>query len=147
MEAMRRFAGIAMVAISAAGFGTLAILGRHAYANGLDALTILSLRFSLSALVLAGLLAARHERLPRGTTLLQLVAMGAIGYVGQAFCYLTALKYASPGLVALLLYLYPVFVVILSAIWLHEAIDRVKALALGLALADLALTVGPEGGR
>jgi drug/metabolite transporter (DMT)-like permease len=49
--------------------------------------------------------------------------------------------------VALLLYLYPVFVVILSAIWLHEAIDRVKALALGLALADLALTVGPEGGR
>jgi len=57
--------------------------------------------------------------------------MGAIGYVGQAFCYLTALKYASPGLVALLLYLYPVFVAILSAIWLHEPITHRKALTLG----------------
>ena len=144
---MNRLTGIVLVAISAAAFGTLGILGRYAYADGMDALTIMALRFSLAALVLLALLAARREPLPRGRSLMLLVGMGAIGYVGQAFCYLTALKYASPGLVTLLLYLYPVFVAILSAIFLHEPITRRKALILGVALVGLALTAGPAGGQ
>ena len=73
--------------------------------------------------------------------------MGAIGYVGQAFCYLSAVKYASPGLVALLLYLYPGFVTILSVILLHERVSPSKWLVLGLALVGTALTVGPQGGQ
>jgi len=136
-----------LVAVSALGFSTLGILGRYAYAAGMDALTILFLRFSLAAVLMAVLLAARHESLPRGPALLRLIGMGAVGYVCQAFFYFSALKYASPGLVAFLLYLYPVFVAALSALVLHEPIRRVKAIALGLALTGTALTVGPAGGQ
>jgi drug/metabolite transporter (DMT)-like permease len=78
---------------------------------------------------------------------LQLVGMGALGYVGQAMAYLTALKYASSGLVALLLYLYPIFVAVLSATVLRQKITTPTILALALALAGLVLTVGPEGGQ
>jgi drug/metabolite transporter (DMT)-like permease len=144
---MNRLLGIVLVAVSAAAFGTLAIFGRYADAAGIDVLTVLFFRFSLAAVVLVILFVARREPLPRGLTLLQLVGMGAIGYMGQAFCYLTALKYASAGLVALLLYLYPVFVAILSTLWLREPMTRWKMGALGLALAGTALTVGPEGGQ
>jgi drug/metabolite transporter (DMT)-like permease len=144
---LNRLVGMILVAVSAAAFGTLAILGRYAYADGMDALTILFFRFTLSAMVMTVLLAARHEPLPRGSALTRLMGMGAIGYVGQAFSYLTALKYASAGLVALLLYLYPVFVALLSAILLHERVTHLKTLALGLALAGTALTVGPQGGQ
>jgi drug/metabolite transporter (DMT)-like permease len=144
---MNPLAGIVLIAVSATSFGTLAIFGRYAYAEGMDTLTILFLRFSLSAVLMAILLVTRRESLPRGLALIQLVGMGAIGYVGQAFSYFTALKYASAGLVALLLYLYPLFVAILSAILLRQRITRVKRLALGLALAGTALTVGPEGGQ
>lgn len=147
MKSMRRLTGILLIVISAASFGTLGILGRFAYADGLDAPTMMALRFSLSALVLLLLLVVRREPLPRGRTLLQLIGMGALGYVGQAFAYLTALKYATPGLVALLLYLYPVFVVILSAVFLRERIGGLKLFALALALAGLALTVGPASGE
>jgi drug/metabolite transporter (DMT)-like permease len=144
---VNRLVGIILVAVSAAAFGTLAILGRYAYADGMDALTILFFRFTLSAMVMTVLLSARHEPLPRDSALIRLIGMGAIGYVGQAFSYFTALKYASSGLVALLLYLYPVFVAVLSAILLHERITRPKTLTLGLALAGTALTVGPQGGQ
>ncbi len=144
---MNPLAGIVLVAVSATSFGTLAIFGRYAYADGMDTFTILFLRFSLSAVLMAILLVTRRESLPRGLALIQLVGMGAIGYVGQAFSYFTALKYASAGLVALLLYLYPLFVAILSAILLRQRITGVKRLALGLALAGTALTVGPEGGQ
>lgn len=144
---MNRLIGIVLVAISAASFGTLAILGRYAYADGLDAPTILFLRFSLAALVLAPVLAVRRQARPPAPAVLRLVGMGAIGYVGQAMAYLTALKYASSGLVALLLYLYPIFVAVLSATVLRQKITRPTVLALALALFGLALTVGPEGGQ
>lgn len=144
---MNRLVGIILVVVSAAAFGTLAIIGRYAYAAGIDVLTLLFLRFSLSAVVMAVVLAARRERLPRGGTLVLLLGMGAIGYVGQSFSYFTAIKHASPGLVALLLYLYPVFVTVLSVLWLREEISRWKLAALGLALVGTALTVGPAGGQ
>ncbi len=144
---MRRLSGILLIVISAAAFGSLAILGRYAYADGLDAITLLFLRFSLAAVVMAGLLFLRHESLPRGSALVRLIGMGAIGYVGQSYCYLTAVRYASPGLAALLLYLYPVIVALLSILILHEKVTRTKVLALGLALLGMALTIGPEGGQ
>jgi drug/metabolite transporter (DMT)-like permease len=144
---MRRLIGILLIVISAAAFGSLGILGRYAYADGLDAITLLFIRFSLAAVLMVCLLFIRHENLPRGSTLGRLIGMGAIGYVGQSFCYLTAVKYASPGLVALLLYLYPVIVALLSMLFLHEKVTRTKMLALGLALSGVALTVSPEGGQ
>lgn len=144
---MNRLIGIILIVISAASFGSLAIFGRFAYADGIDVFTLLFLRFSISAVLMGGVLILRHEPLPRGGILLRLIGMGAIGYVGQSFSYLTAIKYASAGLVALLLYLYPVFVAFLSSIFLHEKITRLKALALALALTGTALTVSPEGGQ
>ena len=146
-DLLQRILGIFLVAVSAAAFGTLAIFGRYAYAAEMDAITILFLRFSLSALVLLAILRLRRESLPRGRPLVPLIGMGAIGYVGQAVCYLAALNYASSGLVALLLYLYPAFVTVLSVVVLHERMTRLKLLALLLALIGTGLTIGPAGGQ
>ena len=144
---MQRLSGMFLIVISAAAFGSLGILGRFAYADGLDAITLLFIRFSVAAVLMASLLILRRERLPRGSTMGWLVGMGAIGYVGQSYCYLTAVKYASPGLVALLLYLYPIIVALLSIAILHEKVTRAKILALCLALTGIALIVRPEGGQ
>jgi len=144
---MRRLTGILLIAISAASFGTLAIFGRFLYAQGMDTFTVLFLRFGFSALLMTLILILRHEPLPRGRVLALLIGMGAIGYVGQSFSYLSAIKYASAGLVALLLYLYPMFVFVLSVIFLHEKVTWVKVGALALALVGTALTVGPAGGQ
>ncbi|MBK6793833.1 MAG: EamA family transporter [Anaerolineales bacterium] len=144
---MKRFTGILLIGISAASFGTLAIFGRFAYADGMDTFTVLFLRFGLSAAFMTFLLILRKEPYPRGRILAQLIGMGAIGYVGQSFLYMTAIKYASAGLVALLLYLYPFFVAVLSVIFLHEKLTRTKIIALVLALVGAALIVGPVSGQ
>ena len=144
---MKRITGILLIAISAASFGTLAIFGRYAYDAGMDTFTVLFLRFSVAAVLMGILLAARRESLPKGRVLGQLIGMGALGYVGQSFMYLTAINYASAGLVALLLYLYPFFVMVLSVIVFREKVTRVKIIALVLALIGTALTVDPQGGQ
>ena len=144
---MKQLTGILLIAISAASFGTLAIFGRFLYADGLDTFTMLFLRFGIAALLMLLILFVRREPMPRGKILLQLIGMGALGYVGQSFCYLTAIKYASAGLVALLLYLYPTFVFVLSVFVLREKVNWLKVAALALALTGTALTVDPAGGQ
>lgn len=144
---MKKFTGILLIAISAASFGTLAIFGRFLYADGMDTFTLLFLRFGIAASIMTFILILRREPFPRGRVLALLVGMGALGYAGQSFSYLSAIKFASAGLVALLLYLYPMFVFVLSVIFLHEKVTWPKALALTLALAGAALTANPEGGQ
>ncbi|MBI5823590.1 MAG: DMT family transporter [Chloroflexi bacterium] len=143
---MNRLSGILLIAISAAFFGTLAIFGKFAYNDGMDIYTVLFLRFGISASFMTVILLLRKEHFPRRSILAQLIGMGALGYVGQSFLYLTAINYASAGLVALLLYLYPFFVSILSVIFLREKITSIKIIALLLALTGTALTVGPVSG-
>lgn len=144
---MKRLIGILLIAISAASFGTLAIFGHYAYADGMDTFTVLFIRFGISAVFMTVILLLRKEHFPSRQILAQLVGMGALGYVGQSFLYMTAIKHASSGLVALLLYLYPMFVFILSVFVLREKVSTVKVIALTLALVGLALTVDPNGGQ
>lgn len=113
----------------------------------MDIFTVLFLRFGVSALFMILILLLRREHFPDRRILAQLIGMGALGYVGQSFLYMTAIKYASTGLVALLLYLYPMFVFILSVLILQEKATSIKVAALILALIGLALTVDPKGGQ
>jgi len=144
---LNRLIGVLLIIISAASFGTLAIFGRYAYADGIDTFTLLFLRFAIAAILMGTFLALRGEALPRGRSLVALIGMGGLGYVGQSFCYLSAIKYASAGLVALLLYLYPTFVAILSVIFLKRKLTRLKVFALLLATLGVALTANPQGGQ
>jgi drug/metabolite transporter (DMT)-like permease len=133
------------ILVSASAFGALAIFARVAYAAGVDVMTLLFLRFGLAALVFLAIAMVRRHALPRGRELAIVVAMGAIGYAGQSFCYFSALRYISPGLVALLLYSYPAIVTILAVVFLRERLRISKVVALALALAGLAITIGPVG--
>jgi drug/metabolite transporter (DMT)-like permease len=144
---MKKLIGILFIAVSAASFGALGIFGKLTHDDGADLFTVLFLRFGISALIMSVILILRREHFPRGKILAQLVGMGALGYVGQSFTYLTAVNYASPGLVALLLYLYPLFVAVLSVIFLREQVTQIKVIALAIALVGAALTVDPEGGQ
>lgn len=139
-----RTVGVLLIAVSAASFGAMAIFARVAYDGGADVTAVLFLRFALAAPLMAVLLRLRGLRWPRGRTLAGLAAMGGVGYVGQSLSFFTALTMASAGLVALLLYLYPAIVTLLSTVVLGVPLTPVRAAALTIALVGAALTIGPE---
>jgi drug/metabolite transporter (DMT)-like permease len=139
--------GALLVALSASAFGAMAIFGRYAYAGGADVLGLLTLRFLIGGVLLAAIARRRGIAWPRGRTLGGIVAMGALGYVGQSVCYFVALQHAQASLVALLLYLYPAFVTVLAALWLGERLTLVKGAALVLCLGGSALMVGGGHGE
>jgi drug/metabolite transporter (DMT)-like permease len=140
-----RLSGMALVVTSAASFGSLPLFARAAYAAGSDPQTVLLVRFVLAGAILCAAMVIRGAALPRGRTLLGLILLGAIGNVGQALSYYTALTLASVSLVALLLYLYPALVHALSALVLRERLHRYQVVALGMALGGAVLTAGRVG--
>jgi drug/metabolite transporter (DMT)-like permease len=143
---MQRFQGMLFVVISAIAFGAIPIFARTAYHAGSDPISVLFFRFLIASIVMVPSIVVRKISFPRGRFLLGLMLMGGIGYVGQSFCYFTALTMASAGLVAILLYLYPAIVTILSTLLFKERITGLKGLALILALAGTVLTIGLGGG-
>jgi drug/metabolite transporter (DMT)-like permease len=131
-----------LVALSAACFGAMAIFARYASASGADVFGMLAVRFIIAAAALLLVMKWRGIVFPPWRRVLALAAMGGIGYVGQSFCYFTALNHAQASLVALLLYLFPFFVTVLAAIFLKERLTPVAVAALALCLLGSALTVG-----
>ncbi len=143
-------AGLALVLISAAGYGTQAIFARLAYAAGANVPTVLLLRFLMAIVVLWAVLllsgrgnlaweAVRHPK-----RLFGLLALGII-FAGNSIAFFTALTYLHTAVVELLLYLYPGIVLLLSAVFLRERLSALKFVALALAISGSALTVGPPG--
>ena len=142
-----RLIGAVFVAVSAAAFGSMAIFGVWAQDDGVDTPTVLFARFFAAALILACVQYARGIPMPTLRRCRPVAAMGAIGYVGQSYCYFLALEHADASLVALLLYLFPAFVAVLAAVFLRERTNAITAGALVLALIGTALVVGGGDGE
>lgn len=136
-----RTKGVVLSVISAVGFGSMSIFAKLAYAAGVDLATLLFLRFSLAAAMLTAVMFAIRQPWPRGRDFALLVAMGAVGYVGQATCFFAALHYASAGVTALLLYLYPAIVLLFGKWILRRPLGRQRLIAVGLALFGTAMTI------
>jgi drug/metabolite transporter (DMT)-like permease len=133
--------GIALIAVSAASFGAMAILARSAYASGANVVGILWLRFLLAGPILFVATLATGHRFPRRRQLAVAAAMGGIGCLGQAMAYFSALEHASAGLVALLLYLYPVVTIVLAAGFLGEDVLPLQIAGGAMILAAAGLVV------
>jgi len=137
-----RVKGAGYIAVSACSFAAMAIFAKTAYGSGAETMAVLLLRFGISALLMTVIMIAGKHRWPRGRNLLTLIGMGSLGYVGQSFCFFTALNYASAGLVALLLYLHPAMVSLAGSAFLGYRLTVRKFLAILAALGGTGLIVG-----
>jgi drug/metabolite transporter (DMT)-like permease len=154
--------GALFVLISATGFATLAVLGKLAFIAGLTIPTMLTLRLFIGSvifLLLFGLSHAmgRKQRRRRceldpeslslslkGRELMLAVGLGGVGYAAMSGLFFWGLEFMPVGMVAIVLYTYPVLVVVLSAIVLKERVTRYTIMALALSLGGLVLITGAD---
>lgn len=137
--------GTALVLVSAVGFGTLGILGKLTDAAELSIPTVLVFRFLFATVIVWLLLGVRGElRLLRGRSLLFGLALGGLGYAAQSGLYFWGLTFMTAGLVGIVLYTYPVFVVAVAAMRLDEPVTRRTVAALAAAIGGVALVTGAD---
>ena len=152
-----RYRGYWLTAAGASLFSTKAIFIKLAYQDDLNAMLMLAYRmaFSIPFFVLAGLWAWRQlqasgEAAPSWQTLAGAVATGCIGYYLSSFTDFKGLEYISAQLERLVLFTYPIWVLLIGAVALGQKVSRHAVIAAAISYAGLAIVFGldlPEGGR
>src|SRR6185369_2785721 len=135
--------GAWFIVASAAGFASLGILIKCAFAGGANISTILAGRFLIAALFLLLFLRVRRTSIiisPRSTV--QLILMGAVGYGGMSMLYANAIHYLPASLTSMLLYTYPALVTVLAVLVGDERFFLQKGAALLICSAGLVLLLG-----
>ncbi len=142
----QRLVGVVLVLVSAASFGSGALFAKPVYGAGVGWLTLLAWRFLIGAgLSWAWLLqsADRRAGLRRLSRRRVVVALGlGIIYLGNAGTYYAALETVSASLAALIVYIYPAFVAVLSIRMGHALVGQRPWIALATVLAGVALALG-----
>jgi drug/metabolite transporter (DMT)-like permease len=142
----RRLAGIALVLVSAAGFGSGTILAAPVYETGVDWLTLVGWRFLIGAALAWAWVAvssgrrAAVRRLSRRQIAIAL-GLGAL-YTGNSGTYYAALETVPAALAGVLVYTYPVIVAVLSLRFATRLSGRRPWIALGLAIVGVVLALG-----
>jgi drug/metabolite transporter (DMT)-like permease len=142
----QRLVGAGLVLVSAASFGSGALFAKPVYAAGVDWLTLLAWRFLIGAslswvwLALSADRRAGLRRLPRRRIAMAL-GLGVL-YLGNSGTYYAGLETVSASLAALIVFVYPAIVAVLSLRVGHRLVGRRPWLALALALAGTALALG-----
>ena len=141
-----RAVGITLIVVSACGFGSGPLFAKPIYAAGLDWMTLTTWRFIFAALLSWGWLLSwpAHRAALRSLSrrrVLTIVALG-IFYMGNTGTYFAGLETVPASLSALIVYVYPSLVAVLSIRFAHRLHGRRPWFALALATAGVALAVG-----
>ncbi|HXZ47738.1 MAG TPA: DMT family transporter [Usitatibacter sp.] len=137
-----RLTGAAFCAVAAVAFSGKAVIIKLAYRYGVDALTLLALRMLFSA-PLFGALAAWSARrggaqaLSRGE-LASIAALGLVGYYLSSYFDFLGLQHITVALERLVLFLYPTFVLLLSALLLGRRVTVVDVIGIGVSYLGIA---------
>lgn len=132
--------GVLLALLSAASFSTLGIFAKLIYAEGFSTSQALAWRFTGAAVFLWIWILAAERRLPPLRPNLPVLALGLLGFAPQAGLYFVTLRFLDAGITSLLLYLYPSFVVLLSAVFLGRRPTGVQLAALALSLTGCVTT-------
>lgn len=138
--------GVLLTVVSAFAFGSGALFAKPVYGTGVDWLTLMTWRFTLGAALSLALVltsAARRSALFRMNrrAIAVAVALGVL-YTGNSSTYFAGLETVPASLAALIVYIYPALVAVLT-LRIGQRLEGRRAWgALGLALAGVVLAVG-----
>jgi len=152
-------AGVGFALISALSFSTLGIFAISLYAKGFSVPQTLAWRFTCAALFLWSTIGIRKLLGFRGNggksevspaaisrrSMVALLVLALVGFTPQAGLYFITVRMLAPGITSLLLYLYPGFVLILSAFFLGKKPTKGQLAALVMSLLGCLLTFYKPG--
>ncbi|MBR4867662.1 MAG: EamA family transporter, partial [Clostridia bacterium] len=144
---MKRFAGL-LIVLAGCFWGVMGVFVRTFTDLGFTTMQIAALRLLVAAGLMVLLLAVTNpKRLKihlKDFPLLAVLGIVSIGLMGVL--YFTTIQLSSLSVAAVLLYLSPAAVLLMSALVFKETITPLKLVALALAVSGCALVSGIVGG-
>lgn len=142
----RERAGILFCLVAAAAYGTQPILAKFSYAAAVGVLTLLVVRYLVSATAFWTIMRARGVPLPPRPLAIRAFLLGFCGTSVQVFLFATALTRLDAALGSLLLYSFPAMIAAGAILSGQERPNTRRLLALLIASTGVVLVLGVAGG-
>lgn len=147
-ESNEALLGAAFVFVSAIAFSAKAIFIKLAYAYSVDAVTLMTLRMLIATpfFIVLAVLASQDKTTHRlkMRDWMSIIALGLAGmYLSQLFDFL-GLEHVSASMERTILFLYPTFVVVITAVLARKVVGKRELISLALSYAGVILVAAHE---
>ena len=140
-----RILGVLAVVAAASIWGTLGLFAKILYAQGVSFEALVAVRASVGWVAIMAFVLATGKAKSLSVSGRDLAFLAPLGLVGIGFFYLLyffTVGQSTVGTAAILLYCSPAFVVVLARLFLNEALNAAKVLALFLTAGGVFLVAG-----
>lgn len=140
--------GVVLGVIGTSAYGTNPLFALPLYAAGLTVDSVLFYRYAI-ALILFGLYVRFYKKTPLKISLKQLIVLLPIGlcFAVSSWTLFTSYKYIDVGIASTILFVYPIIVALIMALFFHEKVSVRTLAAIALTTAGIALFYKGENGR
>lgn len=140
--------GVILALISALGFAFLPIFIVFAYKGGVNAQTMLLIRFTTASIIMFTYIYCKYRTIKvTNRALFALFLLGVFGYTLQSRFYFTAVQYITPSMATMFLYTYPILVGLLSFLIDKEKPTLKLFIATAISVVGLILILGSSLGE
>lgn len=138
--------GYLLGALGALLFSSKGVIIKLAYEEGVDAETLLGMRLALALPIYLAIggwslwdRARQGRGLPSGRLVIGAALVGIIGYYIASYADFLGLQYISAQFERMILFTYPLFVVLIGALFFRQPAQRAVLVAIAIAYAGIAL--------
>ena len=117
------------------------------YAEGINTCSVLFYRYAIAVAVLAVVMAVRRKPLAVSRRDLAIMAVLGVLFAASSLSLFMSFLFMGAGVASTLLFVYPVMVAVMMAVFFKERVTRSTVLAIALALTGVALLYKGDGGK
>lgn len=132
--------------VAAVTYGMNPLGALNLYAEGLNADTVLFYRYGLAVLIIAGLMFFQKQSFAiKKKEVIILMALGVLFAISSLSLFVS-FKYISAGIASTILFIYPVMVAIIMAVFFKEKITKIVLFSIILAMIGIGLLYKDDSG-
>lgn len=132
--------------VAAVSYGTNPLGALFLYGEGINAHSVLFYRFLLAGIVLAVLMGVRRESFGVTKRELSILCMLGVLFAISSLSLFISFHYMDAGVASTLLFVYPVMVAVMMAVFFREKVSLVTVFSILLALSGIGLLYQGDGG-
>lgn len=141
-----KYKGELCIVASAIGFSLMPVFAKTAYRGGANVTTVLLFRFMFAVLFIWAYIFVKKINFKlKLKQIIMLMILGSIMYSGSAITLFNAYKLISAGVAQVLIFTYPAWVLVISALFFKEKVSSIKIYAIVLSIIGTAVVAYTPG--
>lgn len=125
--------------VSAVSYGTNPLGALYLYREGLNSSSVLFYRFLFAVIILAGIMLVQRQSFALTRKELKNLCTLGLLFAVSSLTFYTSFHYIDAGIAATMLFVYPIMVAVIMALFFKERISKVTLFSIALALSGIAL--------